>query len=65
MCFFAGANSIFSGDKLLTTPNNEKNEDQKMFDLLGLVPKPANLDQGSDNHACKSQAQTAQPQPSL
>ncbi len=36
MCFFAGANSIFSGDKLLTTPNNDLNEDMKMFELLGL-----------------------------
>lgn len=36
MCFFAGANSIFSGDKLLTTPNNDSNEDMKMFELLGL-----------------------------
>ena len=36
MCFFAGANSIFSGDKLLTTPNNDLNEDMKMFEILGL-----------------------------
>jgi biotin synthase len=36
MCFMAGANSIFSGDKLLTTPNNDLNEDMKMFEILGL-----------------------------
>jgi biotin synthase len=36
MCFLAGANSIFSGDKLLTTPNNDNNEDIKMFKALGL-----------------------------
>jgi biotin synthase len=36
MCFFAGANSIFSGDKLLTTPNNDLNEDMRMFEILGL-----------------------------
>ena len=36
MCFLAGANSIFSGDKLLTTPNNDLNEDMKMFETLGL-----------------------------
>ncbi|SAL98706.1 hypothetical protein [Absidia glauca] len=48
MCFMAGANSIFTGDKLLTTPNNEFNDDKKMFEILGLVPKPANFDQGSD-----------------
>ncbi|KAF9162351.1 biotin synthase [Actinomortierella ambigua] len=49
LCFMAGANSIFTGDKLLTTPNNEYNRDQQMFDTLGLVPKPSNLRQGSDN----------------
>jgi biotin synthase len=39
LCFFAGANSIFAGDKLLTTPNPDVNEDMKMFDLLGLKPQ--------------------------
>lgn len=36
MCFFAGANSIFAGDKLLTTPNPDVDEDMEMFKLLGL-----------------------------
>lgn len=48
LCFMAGANSIFTGDKLLTTPNNEISNDKKMFDLLGLVAKPPNFEQGSD-----------------
>ncbi|WP_322551567.1 biotin synthase BioB [Flavobacterium psychraquaticum] len=39
MCFFAGANSIFAGDKLLTTPNPDVNEDMKMFEMLGLKPQ--------------------------
>lgn len=39
MCFFAGANSIFAGDKLLTTPNPDVNEDLKMFEALGLNPQ--------------------------
>lgn len=39
MCFFAGANSIFAGDKLLTTPNPDVNEDMKLFELLGLNPQ--------------------------
>lgn len=43
LCFMAGANSIFDGDKLLTTPNNERSEDMKMFDLLGLQSRPAFL----------------------
>lgn len=38
-CFFAGANSIFAGDKLLTTPNPDVNEDMKMFEMLGLKPQ--------------------------
>ena len=39
MCFFAGANSIFAGDKLLTTPNPDVNEDMAMFKTLGLNPQ--------------------------
>ena len=39
MCFFAGANSIFAGDKLLTTPNPDVADDMKMFELLGLKPQ--------------------------
>ena len=38
-CFMAGANSIFSGDKLLTTPNPSFNDDAAMFELLGLQPR--------------------------
>ena len=41
MCFFAGANSIFAGDKLLTTPNPDVGEDMAMFKLLGLNPQKA------------------------
>lgn len=41
MCFFAGANSIFAGDKLLTTPNPDVNEDMLMFQMLGLNPQKA------------------------
>ena len=36
LCFLAGANSIFLGDKLLTQPNPEVNEDLEMFKVLGL-----------------------------
>ena len=41
LCFMAGANSIFAGDKLLTTPNPEVNEDQEMFQTLNLKPRKA------------------------
>lgn len=40
-CFMAGANSIFTGDKLLTTDNNDLSEDKRMFDILGLTPRQA------------------------
>lgn len=39
LCFMAGANSIFTGEKLLTTPNPSLDEDKQMFELLGLKPR--------------------------
>ena len=42
LCFLAGANSIFSGDKLLTTPHPGRDADQTLFDLLDLKARPAN-----------------------
>ncbi len=36
LCFFAGANSVFYGEKLLTTPNPESDSDQILFARLGL-----------------------------
>jgi biotin synthase len=41
LCFMAGANSIFAGDKLLTTPNPSFDEDNAMFSMLGLKPRVA------------------------
>jgi biotin synthase len=41
LCFLAGANSIFAGDKLLTTANPTFEEDNNMFSLLGLQPRVA------------------------
>jgi len=38
LCFLAGANSIFYGDKLLTTANPEADRDQALFEKLGLRP---------------------------
>lgn len=40
LCFMAGANSIFSGDKLLTTPNPAQDEDDRLLHDLGLRPQP-------------------------
>lgn len=41
LCFMAGANSIFAGDKLLTTPNPDTVEDKEMFQTLNLKPRKA------------------------
>jgi len=50
LCFMAGANSIFTGDKLLTTPNPEFQSDAAMFALLGLKPRPAHKPQPGAQH---------------
>ena len=39
LCFFAGANSIFYGDKLLTTDNPEADADMQLFAKLGIKPE--------------------------
>ncbi len=41
LCFLAGANSIFAGDKLLTTPNPEADIDKQLFQTLNLKPRQA------------------------
>jgi biotin synthase len=41
LCFLAGANSIFCGPRLLTTPNPGLDHDQRLFDRLGLLPMSA------------------------
>jgi biotin synthase len=41
LCFLAGANSIFAGEKLLTVANTSLDRDEEMFQLLGLKKRPA------------------------
>jgi biotin synthase len=41
LCFLAGANSIFTGEKLLTTPNPAPDEDAELLEILGLGPMQA------------------------
>jgi biotin synthase len=36
LCFLAGANSIFLGDRLLTTPNPGTSHDERLLDRLGM-----------------------------
>lgn len=45
LCFLAGANSIFVGEELLTTPNPEKHEDFDMFGTLGIEPMKLGSDE--------------------
>jgi len=40
LCLLAGANSVFLGDRLLTTPNPEADADRRLFDKLGLHLRP-------------------------
>ncbi len=44
LCFVAGANSIFAGEKLLTTPNPGENHDNKLMNKLGMKFLDGNLD---------------------
>ena len=43
LAYFAGANSIFYGEKLLTTPNPEANDDMALFARLGIEPERREL----------------------
>jgi biotin synthase len=43
LCFLAGANSIFYGDRLLTTPNPESDADLRLFEKLGIYPLSADI----------------------
>jgi len=40
LCFLAGANSIFMGEKLLTTPNPEVDHDHRLLGRLGMHLRP-------------------------
>jgi biotin synthase len=49
LCFFAGANSIFVGDTLLTADNPGQDKDSRLFAKLGLLPLELDdLDQSQD-----------------
>lgn len=43
LCFFAGANSLFTGDKLLTSPNPGTSHDRKLVEALGMRVETANV----------------------
>ena len=55
MCFMAGANSVFSGDRLLTTDNNKPDADKLLFQKLGLSKLEQERPRKNDSeatHAC-------------
>ncbi|HUH39171.1 MAG TPA: biotin synthase BioB [Spongiibacteraceae bacterium] len=56
LAYFAGANSIFYGEKLLTTPNPEANQDMQLFARLGIRPEQREV---SDDGAAAVQEQLA------
>ncbi len=49
-CFMAGANSIFAGDKLLTTPNPSEDNDMKLFAKLGLNQRVSFKEEKEHSH---------------
>jgi len=54
LCFFAGANSIFYGEKLLTTDNCETNDDMALFQRLGIKPSTLEEKPAFKAKACSS-----------
>ena len=44
LCFMAGANSIFYGERLLTTDNPETDHDQQLFERLGIHPQQISVE---------------------
>src|SRR5215469_9146153 len=56
LCFFAGANSIFYGEKLLTTGNPDVQRDQRLFERLGLKPEGAPEDGAAPEAAAGAEA---------
>ncbi len=60
LCFLAGANSIFYGDRLLTTENPAESDDRKLFARLGIQPEAFNADAACEPRAA---AWSGEPEP--
>ncbi len=56
LCFLAGANSVFYGERLLTTPNAESDRDQRLFDRLGMTFETVDASERSEPGPCSRQA---------
>jgi biotin synthase len=59
LCFLAGANSIFAGDKLLTTPNPSIDRDSSMLATLGLTPRVSSVSSQATASSCSSPSNPA------
>src|SRR5690606_21593748 len=62
MCFFAGANSLFYGEKLLTTPNPDANTDMALFGKRGIQPEHLVVQQSQPALAAVLASQAGQEQ---
>lgn len=62
LCFIAGANSIFYGERLLTTDNPEANHDQQLFKRLGIHPLDPRHEASDEAHEEAIKAQVAEQQ---
>ncbi|MFT5604079.1 MAG: biotin synthase [Paracoccaceae bacterium] len=62
LAYFAGANSIFYGEKLLTTPNPEANKDLKLFERLGIKPEERGVEHSDEQEQAALQAALQQAQ---
>jgi biotin synthase len=60
LCFLAGANSIFAGEKLLTQKNNGENRDRGLMEKLGMrfleVVEPGHVTCAHENASCADEA---------
>jgi biotin synthase len=59
LCFLAGANSIFYGDKLLTTENPDEHHDRNLFARLGITPEQVSQ-KAQTHHAHRAATESAQ-----
>ncbi len=61
LCFLAGANSIFHGERLLTTPNPEADHDRNLFDRLGIRAEGGTTEEGPQVSDRETRASTGEP----
>jgi len=59
LCFLAGANSVFFGDKLLTTDNPQRQRDHRLFERLGINPAPAAMHADAQDRTAESMAENS------